>query len=361
MAFGVGSAIIVSMQSIGTYIVMLVAGVILKRMGLFSDDLSKGLAQLSAKLTIPALLFVNMLNCNQDYSNAPCPDLVSTLASAWPLFLWPLFVVGIGLSLGRYIVLTLGKVPENFRKTAMVAVAFGNSTGMTITLLTAIHRSFNPSSDPLGIVDPTVHLSVYLLLYPLLQWAVGGSLIGMYKPTQKEVDNSSCSTVCSHQNERGNLSAQNLPLVASTRENGGNVAAEHSSMFSQQLSNEAAASGEEACNISALPSTEETEICLAEDANIPSMQGRATEQRSVPLDHSPPLTDVEEEEEDDVLLLGSLNVNVENASLTTQSSQSRSKKNYAKMKGLLLKIGNTLRENRSQILQPPVRYREDQI
>jgi predicted permease len=58
----------------------------------------------------------------------------------------------------------------------MAACAFGNSTGIAITLLTAIHSNF-PDTTELGAVDPTLFLSVYLLLYPVLQWGVGGFLL----------------------------------------------------------------------------------------------------------------------------------------------------------------------------------------
>jgi hypothetical protein len=51
----------------------------------------------------------------------------------------------------------------------MAAVAFGNSTGLPIVLLQCIHASFSPHTQ-LGSVNPLVFLSVYLMLYPVLQW-----------------------------------------------------------------------------------------------------------------------------------------------------------------------------------------------
>ena len=63
------------------------------------------------------------------------------------------------------------------------ACGFGNSTGLPITLLTVVHANFPATSD-LGRVDPCLFLSVYLLLYPVLQWGVGGWLLA--KPPKEE-------------------------------------------------------------------------------------------------------------------------------------------------------------------------------
>mmetsp|Transcript_30103 Transcript_30103/g.84993 ORF Transcript_30103/g.84993 Transcript_30103/m.84993 type:complete len:316 (-) Transcript_30103:432-1379(-) len=67
---------------------------------------------------------------------------------------------------------------ENFRRAAIAAVAFGNSTGMPITLLTVIYTTLGSKSD-IGIIDPVMYLSIYLLMYPLLTWSVGGALMGI--------------------------------------------------------------------------------------------------------------------------------------------------------------------------------------
>jgi len=58
----------------------------------------------------------------------------------------------------------------------MACVAFGNSTGLPLTLLAVIHSSFSASTE-LGAVDPTTYLSIYLLFYPVLQWGIGGWLL----------------------------------------------------------------------------------------------------------------------------------------------------------------------------------------
>lgn len=179
MAIDFISSLTVSLQSLGTYLTLLASGFLLKKWGKLSDALSKDLATISLNVTIPCLLFASVLNCEQNFSTIACADLISIMKTAWILLLWPMVVVGCGLALARLVVIPFGRVPTNFRKTAMVAVGFGNSTGMPVTLLTAIHTSYAPDT-PLGAVDPTMFLAIYLLLYPVLQWSLGGYLMGIY-------------------------------------------------------------------------------------------------------------------------------------------------------------------------------------
>eukprot|EP00048_Salpingoeca_helianthica_P011681 m.168591 g.168591 ORF g.168591 m.168591 type:complete len:346 (-) comp15261_c18_seq1:25-1062(-) len=200
-----GSAVVVSLQAIGTFLTMLVAGFFLRKTGRFSDELSKGLATVGLYVAIPCLLFTSMVYCEQDYSDNACPELSDAIRNGWPLFLWPIVVICMGLLMARVIVYPFGNVPPTFRKTAAVATAFGNSTGLAITLLAAIHKSYNPHTDPLGIVDPTQYLAVYLLLYPLLQWTLGGYLVGVYKP-RKPLEIADSST-------QANLDQRNAALA----------------------------------------------------------------------------------------------------------------------------------------------------
>ena len=93
------------------------------------------------------------------------------------MLLLPAINVGVGAALGHLIV-RFTRPPRDFERAAVAAVAFGNSTGLPITLLTTIHASFGPLSE-LGQVNPVLFLSVYLLLYPLLQWTVAARLLGV--------------------------------------------------------------------------------------------------------------------------------------------------------------------------------------
>jgi predicted permease len=164
---------IASIRSVGTACTLAAVGVYLHRRNFVVGDGKKTLALISQQVTIPLFLFSKVVYCNQDWSDEPCPDVVEKLDDIWVLLLWPIYVVGWGLVVG-YVAATLSGTPN--KKAAMAACAFGNSTGIPITLLTAVHSNF-PSTTELGAVDPTLFLSVYLLLYPVLQWGVGGWLL----------------------------------------------------------------------------------------------------------------------------------------------------------------------------------------
>jgi predicted permease len=167
--------LIAALRSVGNACTLCLAGIYLKKRGLLDPATKKGLALISQQLTIPALLFSKLLNCNQDWSEDPCPNLASTISSGWLIALWPFFVVGSGLLVG-WLTTVFTRTPSKHKSAVMVSIAFGNSTGLPLTLLGVIHNSYSKSEE-LGAVDPTLYLSVYLLLYPVLQWGVGGWLL----------------------------------------------------------------------------------------------------------------------------------------------------------------------------------------
>ncbi|KAL3934365.1 MAG: hypothetical protein SGBAC_009904 [Bacillariaceae sp.] len=109
------------------------------------------------------------------------------------LLWWPFYVVGSGLAIG-YVAAKLSKTPPNQVRAVMAACGFGNSTGLPITLLTVVHANFPDSSD-LGRIDPCLFLTVYLLLYPVLQWGIGGWLLA---PENSEDASEDC---CDQQND----------------------------------------------------------------------------------------------------------------------------------------------------------------
>jgi predicted permease len=164
-----------SIKSVGTACTMAAVGVYLHQRGFIDGGGKKTLALLSQQVTFPLFLFTKIIYCNQDWSPEPCPDVTSTLEHGWMLLIWPLYVVTAGLLVGQAMAHWSGTPPAQ-RKAVWAAVAFGNSTGLPITLLTVVHANFPASSD-LGRIDPTLFLSVYLLLYPVLQWGMGGWLL----------------------------------------------------------------------------------------------------------------------------------------------------------------------------------------
>ena len=68
------------------------------------------------------------------------------------------------------------KLAMGQRKALLVATAFANSTGLPTTILSMMTTT---TSD-----DPTRFLSIYLILYPILQWGIGGTLLGLNEPAE---------------------------------------------------------------------------------------------------------------------------------------------------------------------------------
>lgn len=164
-----------SLRSVGTACTLASIGTYLHRRGFLKPEGKRTLALISQQVTIPLLFFTKIIYCNQDWSTEPCPDVTQSLRDVSMLLWWPLYVVGSGLLIG-YFAAKLSKTPPRQVRAVMAACGFGNSTGLPITLLTVVHANFPDSSD-LGRIDPCLFLSVYLLLYPVLQWGIGGWLL----------------------------------------------------------------------------------------------------------------------------------------------------------------------------------------
>eukprot|EP00929_Paragymnodinium_shiwhaense_P000541 TRINITY_DN100787_c0_g1_i1.p1 TRINITY_DN100787_c0_g1~~TRINITY_DN100787_c0_g1_i1.p1 ORF type:complete len:489 (-),score=85.14 TRINITY_DN100787_c0_g1_i1:55-1521(-) len=170
-----------SLRAVATMGVMAAGGVYMNKKGVMTPQVSKGLSEISMSLTIPCLLFTTAIDCKQNWSHDACPRLADSLRSGWPMLLLPLLYVGSGLIVG-WIAAYVGGAEANFRRSAMAAVTFGNSTGLPLTLLAVVHAQFSKKTD-LGSVNPLLFLSVYLVLYPVLQWSVGAQLL---RPKKKE-------------------------------------------------------------------------------------------------------------------------------------------------------------------------------
>eukprot|EP00980_Cylindrotheca_fusiformis_P000935 scaffold248_cov111-Cylindrotheca_fusiformis.AAC.12 len=164
-----------SLRSVGTAVALASTGLYLHRRGFLNGDGKRTLALISQQVTIPLLFFTKIIYCNQDWSSDPCPDVTESLQDVWMLLWWPLYVVGMGLLVG-FIAAKVTHTPQHQVRAVMAACGFSNSTGLPITLLTVVHANFPKTSD-LGRIDPCLFLTVYLLLYPVLQWGIGGWLL----------------------------------------------------------------------------------------------------------------------------------------------------------------------------------------
>jgi len=150
-------------------------GVYLHRRGFIVGEGKKTLALICQQALIPTYLCVKTMYCEQNQSSKECPDVVKSLNQIWVLLIWPAYVVGMG-SLVATIMKWIVKPKPQHIKPMYAATMFGNSTALPITMLTVVHSNF-PNKSVLGKVDPTLFLSIYLLLYPVLQWGIGGWLL----------------------------------------------------------------------------------------------------------------------------------------------------------------------------------------
>jgi predicted permease len=164
-----------SVRSVGTACTLAGVGMYLHQRGFVVGPGKRTLALISQQVTIPLLFFTKILYCNQDWSAEKCPNVTDSLEDVWILLLWPIYVCTAGLLVG-YLCAKLARVPPHQVTSILVAVGFGNCTGLPITLLTVIHSNF-PSNTNMGRIDPTLFLSVYLVSYPILQWGIGGWML----------------------------------------------------------------------------------------------------------------------------------------------------------------------------------------
>ena len=200
---------VASLKAVGQIAVMAAAGFVMTRIGVITNDVRKGLGELSMNLLLPCLMFSQVIYCNAiELKGQKCPNMAQTITSSAILFFWPLVVVGSGYILGRIAAIIM-RVPANFRSAAAGSVAFGNSTGMPVVLLTAL----GPSLVEQGVLQgsPLLFLPVYLVLSPLLQWTVGSyvfrggqgeSKSGDATPTSSDTDSSNSEAAFSRNRTR---------------------------------------------------------------------------------------------------------------------------------------------------------------
>jgi len=193
------------LRAIGTSGTLAIAGIIVTRRGFITDGGRKCLAELSMNLLMPLQLFTAMLEVKDQ---AAFVSLHERIKDCWILLLLPLLVVGSGMGLGKLVALVT-RCPRNFSKACVGAVAFANSTGMSITLLQVLA----PALLQEGVIkdDPLKFLPVYLLLYPMLQWTVGSHLFGLTgnsikAPVPKQPPMPPMSTVAPPEGSAGNNS-----------------------------------------------------------------------------------------------------------------------------------------------------------
>jgi predicted permease len=174
-------------------------GTYLHRRGFVSDEGTLFLARLTQQVTMPALLFSKIVYCKQDSSTKHCTSVIDMMDDLWMLLIWPIYVVCCGLIVGE-IAAKLSNAPKYHKPLILASCAFPNNTGLPITLLTVIHQNYPPTTD-LGRVDPTLYLSIYLLIYPMLQWGIGSWLLSSEEEQSDEIEDQSTLTHKSSQSD----------------------------------------------------------------------------------------------------------------------------------------------------------------
>jgi len=166
-----GELVLESVRSIATIASLALIGLVLERNGWLGKDAKKFLGNLSMNVTIPCLLF----------SQAVTSIELDLLAFAWPMFIFPFIYVSLGATLGS-LVNRFSQPKETMRPAVLAACAFGNSTGLPIVLVTIIGNASIPADVRARLgssVEPLSYLALYLVFYPVLQWAAGGYLLGL--------------------------------------------------------------------------------------------------------------------------------------------------------------------------------------
>lgn len=163
----------VSLMAVGKAGALASTGVLLHRRGFVASAQAKQtLSRYSQQIALPCLFFSKITskeeNNNEDLDNS----------SAWFLLLvlWPLYVVATGLLVGHGMATMVGIQSKEQKTALLVTTAFANSTGLPTTLLSLMANAMQGNSDPMK------QLTVYLMVYPVLMWGVGGTLLGLGEP-----------------------------------------------------------------------------------------------------------------------------------------------------------------------------------
>jgi len=180
----IGTTILVALQAVGTAATMTAVGVYMHRRRCVGDGANKTLAYLSRQVTIPALLFTRLVAC--DSSDGTCTSITDSFSSLWLVLIWPLVVVSCGLLVG-WLAAAMSFTPPLRRNAVLASCGFGNSSGLVLTLLESISSSL-PATSTLLQTDPTALVSVYMILFPILQWGIGGWLLA---PTESKKEDQS--------------------------------------------------------------------------------------------------------------------------------------------------------------------------
>ena len=142
------------------------------------------MALLSKEVTIPILLFTQLVKCVPNSTNpSRCSTITNEISRGlWIILIWSIYVVRCGLAIGCI----MDVATRSQQKRVVVGViAFGNSTGLPITLSAAIVVSL-PSSSAFSQIDSKLLIGLYQIIYSIFQWGVGSFLFPSSTSTKNE-------------------------------------------------------------------------------------------------------------------------------------------------------------------------------
>ncbi|KAI0920832.1 hypothetical protein AcW2_005986 [Taiwanofungus camphoratus] len=141
----------------------IIMGYILAKRGLFSAEASRGASQVTMNVSLPALIFANIVP-------AFTPSNVSALG---PLFLTAFSYQAIGFAFGL-IIREVFYVPRNFWQGIVILTGMSNWGNLPNAVVMSITEQppFNPNTDPaLGVS----FVSIFIVSYHLVFWVAGAA------------------------------------------------------------------------------------------------------------------------------------------------------------------------------------------
>ncbi|CDO75204.1 hypothetical protein BN946_scf184794.g11 [Trametes cinnabarina] len=152
--------------------ISIICGYVLARMGLFPPAASRGASQVTMNVSLPALIFANIVP-------AFTPSNVSAIG---PLFLIAFFYIAFGFFAGL-IIREICYVPRNFWQGILVLTGMSNWGNLPNAVVLSVTQQapFNPATDQaLGVS----FVSIFIVCYHITFWMLGAahSLSWDYRP-----------------------------------------------------------------------------------------------------------------------------------------------------------------------------------
>ena len=139
-------------ENVALLFIMMVPGILMKKLGLAPDGFGKGLSKLVLYIAQPALIFLAYV---RDF------DKEILLNSVWVLLL----SVAVHIIFSIISLASFKKAPDNMRRMLRFATIFSNAAFMGIPLIGAVLEESYPGA--------TMYASIYNITFNLFLWSLG--------------------------------------------------------------------------------------------------------------------------------------------------------------------------------------------